>query len=632
MCGIAGKLSFVGSPLESKENFQKIALAIKHRGPDSHGTVQDGPVILGNRRLAIIDLSEKGNQPMANAAKTVWITFNGEIYNFESLRKELEKKGATFISRTDTEVIIHLYEKYDLDCLKYLRGQFAFAIWDKRKQRLFIARDRVGEKPLKYYVDDSSLIFASELKAILKDSSVKREPDFEAIHHYLTYQYVPSPRTGFQNIKKLPAGHYLLAWPDGKVESKRYWEIDYSKKLDLSEENWQKKILEKLEESVASQIRSDVPWGAFLSGGIDSSLVVAFMARHQKEPVKTFSIGFKEDAFNELPYAAKIAEQFKTEHREFIVKPEAISILPELVSSFEEPFADSSALPTWYLSQLTRKYVTVALAGDGGDENFAGYTRYQYLKLAYLLRDFPRFFPALLEAASRLFPREALRHRLTYLFSSLKTANDPERTHVNFLHYFGNKEKAVLYNTAFREKMEEFTAPDSTEYIQKLFNEAEKKNIKHWLDRALFVDFNSYLPDDLLVKTDIASMAHALEVRVPFLDHEFLELTSQIPAELKLKGFKPKYILKKAAEKILPREIVYRKKQGFAVPLSRWFRQDLAAYSEKLLLASDGFGSEFFERDFLQKLLRDHQNGKHDYSRQLWALVTLEHWWRRFFT
>jgi asparagine synthase (glutamine-hydrolysing) len=387
MCGIFGKLFFEKTKIEKKD-YKDCLDAISHRGPNDEGFYVDENIILGSRRLAIIDLSEAGHMPMTNEDGRFWIVFNGEIYNFLDLRKELEKRHK-FKSKTDTEVILHLYEEKGIDCLRYLRGMFAFAVWDKKEKILFLARDRLGKKPLKYYFNDKFFIFASELKAILKDKEVPREIDWGAIDEYLTYQYVPHPKTGFKGIFKLEPAHYLLITLDGKIKKERYWDLDFTQKLNLSENEWIGAIEEKLKESVKIRLISDVPLGAHLSGGIDSSMVVAMMAQEMKEPVKTFSIGFKEKTYDETKYARLVAKRYGTDHHELIIEPNAIEILPKLVYHYEEPYADSSALPTWYLCQMTKNYITVALNGDGGDENFAGYTsRYVAWKLYWRLRFF----------------------------------------------------------------------------------------------------------------------------------------------------------------------------------------------------------------------------------------------------
>ncbi|MCI0532711.1 asparagine synthase (glutamine-hydrolyzing), partial [bacterium] len=389
MCGITGKIS-LNSRTVNPADIEKMNGAIQHRGPDDGGIYlsPDQKTGLGHRRLSIIDLSPLGHQPMQYLNR-YRIVFNGEIYNFREKRAKLEKEGYVFTSHSDTEIILALYDKHKEDCLEHLRGMFAFAIYDEVEKILFCARDRVGKKPFKYYLDDNVFMFASELKAILTQPEYIKEPDLNAIHHYLTLQYVPAPLTGFKSIKKLEPAHYLiLNLKTKELKKERYWRLDYSHKLQLSEREWEKQILEKLEESVRLRMISDVPLGAFLSGGIDSSAVVAMMAQHSDKPIKTFSIGFKEQKYNELPYARLVAEKFKTNHTEFIVEPNALEVLPFLVHHYEEPYADSSALATYYVSKLTREYVTVALNGDGGDENFAGYTRYAAFQISNLLDRF----------------------------------------------------------------------------------------------------------------------------------------------------------------------------------------------------------------------------------------------------
>ncbi|MCD5401370.1 asparagine synthase (glutamine-hydrolyzing), partial [candidate division NPL-UPA2 bacterium] len=388
MCGICGIVDFKGEPV-AEEVLRRMGEVLRHRGPDDEGMYINAKcqmpnakcqIGLGHRRLSIIDL-DTGHQPMSNEDGTVWIVFNGEIYNFQDLRPDLEKKGHKFFSRSDTEVIIHLYEEFGSDCLKFLRGMFALAIWDEKRERLFLARDRVGQKPLCYTESNDQLIFASELKAILQVPDVPREVNLEAVHHYLTYQYVPAPLTMFKGIKKLPPAHFLI-WEKGQVRIERYWKLSFRPGIIKSEEDCQERLGALFEEAVKLRLVSDVPLGAFLSGGIDSTAVVGMMSRLSNRAVKTFSIGFKEKAYNELKFARIAAEYFKTEHHEFIVRPEALKILPKLIWHYNEPFADSSAIPTYYVAERTREYVTVVLNGDGGDESFAGYPRYRAVKLA----------------------------------------------------------------------------------------------------------------------------------------------------------------------------------------------------------------------------------------------------------
>ncbi len=628
MCGIAGKISF-SSQSVTQGMVETMCEAIKHRGPDDHGAYvsPDGQVGLGHRRLAIIDLSPLGHQPMRYLDRYE-LVFNGEIYNFQEKRSELEKDGYTFRSHSDSEVILALYDKYREKCVDHLRGMFALAIYDEQEQVLFCARDRVGKKPFKYFFDGNVFLFASELKAILTQPEYTKETDYEAIHHYLTLQYVPAPLTGFVGIKKLEPAHYLVL--DLKIKAlrkERYWKLDYSKKLDLSEAEWQKRILDKLEESVKLRMISDVPLGAFLSGGVDSSAVVAMMAKHSKQPVKTFSIGFKEEKYNELPYAKKIAEQFKTDHTEFIVEPHAIDVLPLLVRQYEEPFADSSALPTYYVSKLTREHVTVALNGDGGDENFVGYTRYAAFQSSLFLEHFAWLAKTIGVPITRLLKntfRTTLFDRIYRLTESLSV--DYRERYMGFTSYFTNEQKERLYTDAFREKI---TGENTYSLVAKQFLESGSKNKT---EQAVYADFALYLPEDLLVKVDIASMTVALEGRSPFLDHEFLELTAQIPFNLKLRGLNnKKYILKKALAGLLPHDILYRPKMGFGVPIDNWFRGELRDYTRVKLLQGQLVSRGLFRKEAIEELLHTHTSTQVNFSPQIWALLTLELWFEEYF-
>ena len=623
MCGITGKLNFNKNNFVSEGLIKEMTKTLSHRGPDDSGIFVEKNIGLGHNRLSIIDLSLAGHQPMSDKEEKIWIVFNGEIYNYLVLKKELEKQGIIFKSKTDTEVIIYLYKKYGIDCLKYLRGMFAFAIWDKEKKQLFLARDRVGKKPLKYYCDSNCFIFASELKAILKNPEVKKEMDCDAIDEYLTYQYVPHPKTGFKNIWKLEPAHYLIIKKDGQIIKQRYWDLDYSQKLDLSEEEWKEKILEKLKESVRMRLVSDVPLGAHLSGGIDSSLIVALMSQEQNSPIKTFSIGFKEKDYNELSYVKLVVDRYKTEHHEFIVEPNAIEILPKLVYHYEEPYADSSALPTWYLSEITKKYVTVALNGDGGDENFAGYTRYNAMKLFKKLRFIPlksqlkKLNKFLYQITKVKFFQKGYRFLDSYNTLALDF-------YLRIIDYFGQEEKDIIYTDEFKQKVKNSRWHS---FLEEKYSKTEKLD---WLDKILYTDILSYLPDDLLVKVDIASMAHSLEIRSPFLDHELLELTAKMPSSLKLRGYDKKYLLKKIAEKYLPKECIYRPKQGFGVPLEYWFRAEMSGYLKEKLL-NKNFLNLGFKKEGIQKMLAEHNKRKQNYANQLWALLMLQEWLQMWF-
>lgn len=647
MCGICGEINF--SRGVKAEPIQRMCRVLAHRGPDDEGMVfikgdecleMTGPlpsslkqvgfqVGLGHRRLSIIDLSEAAHQPMTNEDGKIWIVFNGEIYNFQEIRRGLEKKGHSFKSKSDTEVILHAYEEWGVECLNRLRGMFAFAIWDSKLQRLFMARDRLGKKPLVYFSRNGWFVFASEIKALIQVPGVEKKVNGNAIHHYLTYQYVPTPDTVFEGIKKLPPAHYLLYDRDGSLRIERYWRLHFNSNHDtnLSVQELRDGIQAELEESVKLRLISDVPLGAFLSGGVDSSLIVGIMAKLSGPPVKTFSIGFEEKDFDELSYARLISNHFATEHHEFIVKPDAIEILPKLVWHYSEPFADSSAIPTYYVAKMTRDYVKVVLTGDAGDENFAGYPRYLRSRWVALFTKIPErlrkdLLPHFLRTFSNLRWREKTLNRLSDFIESLST--DQGRNYAEQIKIFNAKEKEDIYTEDFRKKVGKI---DPLDFILKKFEESATGDL---LEQLLYVDMNSYLPEDLLVKMDIATMANSLEARVPFLDHQFMELVAGIPSQLKLKGSKTKFILKTAFNGFLPDAIFKRRKMGFGVPVSRWFRNELKDYVYDILLDQRTLNRGYFTREGVQRLLNDHIACRYDNSSKIWALLFLEIWFRVF--
>ncbi len=627
MCGITGKIFFKDGII-TDDDILKMNDAIKHRGPDDGGVYvsTDKKVGLGHRRLSIIDLSPLGHQPMSYLDK-YWIVFNGEIYNYQESRNKLEMEGYKFNSMSDTEVIMALYDKYGVKCLSYLRGMFSFAIYDKEKEKVFCARDRVGKKPFKYYLNDKVFIFASELKAILTQSEYKKEVDYQAIHHYLTFQYVPSPLTGFKDIYKLEAAHYLLVdLKTRKIVKKKYWSIDYSHKLNLSEDAWKKRIFDKLEESVKLRMISDVPVGAFLSGGIDSSAVVGMMSKLSDRPVKTFTIGFEDKKYDETKYASIVAKKFNTDHTVFRVKPETVDILPLLANHYEEPFADSSALPTYYVSKLTRDNVTVALNGDGGDENFGGYERYSLQKFSFIYDNF-RLLNRLVIPVTRYLNnvyKNTLFDRANKFALSMN--EDYKSRYLNYICYFDNNAKKEMYTDSFLKKVVKNNSGDI------IVNKFDESGTKDKIDQTLYTDFNSYLPDDLLVKVDIATMAVALEGRSPFLDHEFLEMTAKIPSNLKLKGLTDKkYILKEALRGFVPNEVMFRQKMGFGVPIDSWFRDELSKYVSNILLSDKAVSRGLFKEDYIRRLLKSHNETKVNQSYRIWALLMLELWFREYF-
>ncbi|MDD2766384.1 MAG: asparagine synthase (glutamine-hydrolyzing) [Candidatus Moranbacteria bacterium] len=628
MCGITGKISFNKKDITPQE-IETMNNAIKHRGPDDGGAYisPDNKVGLGHRRLSIIDLSPLGHQPMRYMDRYE-IVFNGEIYNFQEKRDLLEKEGYTFVSHSDTEVILALYDKYGKECVKHLRGMFAFAIYDEQEQTLFCTRDRVGKKPFKYYIDENVFLFASELKAILTQPEYHKEPDYVAIHHYLTLQYVPAPLTGFVGIKKLQPAHYLfIDLKTKKVENESYWKLDYSKKLDLSEEEWKKRVIDKLDESVRLRMISDVPIGAFLSGGIDSSAIVALMAKNSPTPIKTFSIGFDEEKFNELKYAKIIADKFKTDHTEFIVKPDAIHLLPMLVKQYEEPYADSSALPTYYVAKLTRAHVTVALNGDGGDENFAGYSRYSAFQISTLLDHFNILNKLFGEPITRFLKNSIKNTFFDRLHRFSKSISDDyRRRYLSYTAYFTNEQKSALYTDEFKKKVWD---QDTYDIIAREFRKSGSKNRT---EQAVYADFITYLPEDLMTKVDIATMAVSLEGRSPFLDHEFLELTAQIPFHLKLKGLNnKKYILKEALRGLIPDEVMFRPKMGFGIPIAHWFRNELKDYTREKLLDGRLVKDGLLKKEYIQHILDQHCNTNINFSPHIWALLTLELWFEEYF-
>jgi len=627
MCGISGKLYFDSARPVERDTLERMNAALAHRGPDDAGIYCDGQIGLAHRRLSIIDLSPAGHQPMSNEDGTVWIVFNGEIYNFQSLRPELLSRGHRFRSNSDTEVILHLYEEHGTDCLRFLRGMFAFAIWDGPRRQLFLARDRLGKKPLCYQQDAHALRFASEAKAILQDPEVDGRPDPRSVSQYLTFGYVPSPASAFQGFRRVPPGHFLTC-REGRVEVARYWRLRRDRKAQRTEDDWCHELVARLEEAVRLRLISDVPLGAFLSGGIDSSAVVAMMSRVSSGPVRTFSIGFQEPEYDELPYARQVAERFGTEHHELVVRPDAAAILPKLAWHYDEPFGDSSAVPTYYVAQMTRQYVTVALNGDAGDESFGGYDRYVANLLAAsfdrwpgseLLRHFIRF-------GLRFLPRSGTRTSWLYrgrrFLDGLTDA--PERRYARWLCHFYGDRKAELCTPEF------LAASSGTDALEVLLTAYRESDAPDFGDATLGVDVGLYLPDDLLVKVDIASMAHALEARSPFLDHEFMEFAATIPFPLKIQGRVKKYILKKALTGTVPDEVLHRPKMGFGVPIDHWLRHELKDMAFDTLLSPRAISRGYFRADTVRRLLDEHVRERTSWHYLLWTLLMLELWHRTY--
>lgn len=625
MCGICGIAWTNDRQPPSPETLDRMTDVLAHRGPDDRGTYWDEGAALGFRRLAIIDLSG-GRQPMSNEDGTIWVVFNGEIYNFQGLRNRLEGRGHQLRTASDTEVLVHLYEDDGPEFVQRLRGMFAIAIWDRREKKLVLARDRLGVKPLVYRLDPGRIAFASELKSLLELPGVPRELDASALDHYLALQYVPHPRTIFRGMHKLPPAHYAV-WRDGRLTLTRYWRIDPHLEVPLSDAEYRERLRDTLSEATRLRMISDVPIGAFLSGGIDSTITVGLMQRAATEPVRTFSIGFPSADFDERHYAREAAKHLGTQHHEFVVEAKSLEVLPRLVWHYDEPFADSSAIPTYYVAQMTREHVTVALTGDAGDELFAGYPRYAAAKLAGWFDRLPRELRSLVTAPfwQRLPVPRSQRSRLRQLKRWAATLGDPpERRCVRWVSIFDEPLRAELYTEDFVKRLDE---ADPIQFLLDLFAASRKRDL---VTRSCYVDLLSYLPCDLLTKVDIASMAHALECRSPFLDHHVVELAMQMPVALKMRGLRGKQILKDVFSDLLPRSIQRRGKMGFGVPLAQWFRGELSGYVREVLLDGSTRRRGYFRPEVVERLIVDHQSGRWDHSYRIWALLFFELWHRAF--
>ncbi len=652
MCGIAGIFQRDGAPVDL-DRLVRMTRLLAHRGPDEEGYYLNsersrpaasglplrcgsaglrdngiaegaGDVGLGHRRLSIIDLGS-GQQPLSNEDGTVWVAFNGEIYNFQSLSKELLEKGHRFRTHSDTETIVHAYEEWGHRCLERLRGMFAFAIWDESEQRLFLARDRVGKKPLYYLATAGRFVFGSEIKAVLEAGDVPRDLDLTAVSDYLSLLYVPAPKTVFAAIRKLPAAHYAVVTRDS-VDVRPYWDLSFERVHELPETRMMEELVDILQEATRLRMISEVPLGAFLSGGVDSSAVVGLMARASDRPVVTNSISFSVSKYDEAPYAARVAELFEANHHEYHVTPEAIPVIEQLAWHYDEPFADSSAVPTYYVSKTARERVTVALSGDGGDENFAGYRRYYFDLRENLVRG---LLPAAISRpvfglVGRLYPKadylpqvfrgkafisNVARHPVDAYFFSVSAFNDDDKS-------------AVLSS-------ETSSALKGYRTVQLFHDYYRNAPATDHLSRIQYLDVKTYLCDDILTKVDRASMAVSLEVRCPILDHVFMEYVARIPSRLKLAGTDGKHIFKRALGGLLPRDILYRKKMGFGVPILEWLRGDLAGFGEELVL--DGEASRrLLNRDYLRRIWNEHQRSIRNRATELWTVMMLNLWFRKF--
>jgi asparagine synthase (glutamine-hydrolysing) len=636
MCGIYGWIQFhAKTGIESSAlKLEQMNATLTHRGPDNRGAVVFDDGVLGMTRLAIIDIGG-GLQPIANETEDCWIVFNGEIYNFADLRAELEAKGRRFRTLSDTEVILRAYEEWDTDCVDRLRGMFAFAIYDRRGlrhhrgmppqpgSRLLMARDRLGKKPLYYYQDDNHLIFASEIKAILAHPAVHAQVNPRVMPLYLTYGYVPGPSTFFEDICELPPGHRLTI-AAGDIAVERYWKIPRhaESRSEVSEKRLVEELHGHLEESVRIRLQSDAPLGALLSGGIDSAAIVATMSKLTDQPIRTFAIGFAEDpSFNELEYARLIADTYHTDHHEFLVKPDAIELLPQLVWHYDQPFADSSAIPTYLIAQCAREHVKVVLTGDGGDELFAGYERFSAARLAELYRHVPSLARSAAGALIDLLPESTTYHSVVRRIRRF-IQSAPKGLAERYLEWVGIFDQALV-----GELLADTYDLDPVNHFHAYFNSQGGADP---IAQLLTVNLMTYLPGDLLVKTDRMTMANSLEARCPFLDQELLEFAWRIPANLKLKGLTTKYILKRAVEGLVPEKIIRRRKHGFGVPVGRWFRTGLRDYLREVLLSPDASCREYFRQAVLHRLIEEHLSGRRDHGQRLWTLLTFEIWHRIF--
>lgn len=617
MCGIAGLLYHDPAKIVDPALVDRMCLSIRHRGPDENGAWIHGNVGIGMTRLSIIDLAG-GSQPIHNEDESMWIVFNGEIYNFPELRKDLLGKGHRFYTESDTETILHLYETHGEDCVTFLRGMFAFAIWDCGKQTLFLARDRIGKKPLYYYSNGDQFLFGSEIKTILQKGDVPREMSPSALIHYIPFGYVPDPESMFQGIRKLPPGHHLTC-KRGEVRVRKYWDVQYRVMKPLSEDACIDQMMEIFSEAVRIRLISEVPLGAFLSGGIDSSMVVAMMAKHMGEPVKTFSIGFENQTYNELEFARTVSKRFGTDHHEEIVKPDADSIILDLVHSFDEPFADSSAIPTFYVSRMARKHVTVALSGDGGDELFGGYGRYRDSWFGNCSRFIPTPVKSQLMRLGLSLPES---------FPGVSTlryiASDNDSRYIWKMAKGMSVIHADIFSREIRERVPSTDpAPAFLQYMNSL-------NGQDKLTRRMHLDLKTYLPGDIMTKVDRMSMSVSLETRAPILDHHLVEFAATIPPGMKVNGATTKYIWKKAAERLLPKEIIYREKQGFAIPISYWIKKEWSEIADELVLGDRALRRRNFNEKFLRNLVREHRSGRRDNSYLIWTFMILELWYREY--
>ena len=620
MCGICGTTNRADERL-----MRRMCEVLVHRGPDDTGFYIDkeNKISLGVRRLSIIDL-KGGHQPIHNEDRMIWIVFNGEIYNFPELREFLEKKGHSFYTKTDTETIVHLYEEYGEACVNALQGMFAFALWDKEEEKLFIARDRLGIKPLYYYERTGELVIGSEIKAILEHPDVSREVNLEALDLYLTLQYVPSPLTMFSGIKKLPPGH-SLTWTRSEIKVKQYWDVTFlERKQKVDEETAKEELKSKIEEAVRVRMRADVPVGVLLSGGIDSGAITGFAAKLSHQPVKTFTVGFEASGdYNELKEARLISKRFNTDHHEIILNaPKTQELLPKLIWHLDEPLADQAAIPTYLVSRFARSEVKVVLTGEGGDEFFGGYPRYGWFRIAKMVQDkIPLSLrKLLLQAIMKSSVRQEKKRYAQLLLGEFSNV----KRHISWIGSFSNDNKEILYGERMKENLNSGGIED---LVSGYFEDGSEENLLHSL---MYLDVKTWLVDDILTKVDKMSMAASLEARVPFLDHRLVEFIATLPASFKVRGLKTKFLLKRTLDGILPAEILNKRKHAFLVPTAEWFQNGMREFVREMLFSETTMNRKYFNPDYVKWMVNEHFTGRRDFNQEIWSLLCFELWHRLF--
>jgi len=619
MCGIAGILSLESMRSVPPERLERMLESIFHRGPDEAGQLVDRELAMGMRRLSIIDLAD-GKQPIFDESGRYGVVFNGEIYNYRELRTQLLSRGHTLKTHSDTEVIVHLFEELGDGCLEHLRGMFGFAIWDNVKRELFIARDRMGIKPLYYTECGGDFVFGSEIKSILEHPAMKPSMDLTALSHYLSLKYVPAPRTLFSGIHSLPPG-YSMTIAQGRVKTKRYWDISFAKPEHvLSEQEYADQLLELLRDTIRLHLRSDVPFGAFLSGGVDSSTIVALMSEELRTPVKTFSVGFEGEGIqDELPYAQQVADKFGCDHHTLkITSNDFLSYAEKVLWHLDQPIADQATVATHMVAKLARQHVKMVLTGEGGDELFAGYARYSGERYAKWFSYLPPTAAKALRNATSVLP--GLR-RGKIAINALTIRNEAQRF-ANWFPMFNDDAKQQLLSEQFA-NLHVGAGSIFAEHLSDCDATAP-------LDRMLYVDSKLWLPDYLLLRGDKLTMANSLEARVPLLDHKLVEFAARLPASMKLRGSQRKYLLKQVARRLLPTEIIDRKKQGFPIPIERWLRKEAKPMMQDLLSTETIARRGLFDSSFVERLIREHVSGYADHSTELWGLMSLEMWTRKF--